>query len=86
MKTGIKTLFEALILDDQNFIKDGHENIRDYYNDELFNNPDSIKWYLSDIEIKIFETGSSSDRQKLFEEVQAMLSEYDISIYDYLEE
>lgn len=84
MKSGIRTLFESAINDNQEYIFEFEGSIYDYFMYDLENADNGIFFYLSDEEIELYEKGDNAEREKLEEEVKDFLGDYKITIEEFL--
>ena len=83
MKTGIETLLNAYLRDNQEYIIENEGTIYEYLMNEMSSMDQGINWYLSDEEIEKYESGTAAERLEIEQEVKKFLSEYNIDIDEY---
>ena len=83
MKTGIETLLNAYLRDNEEYIIENEGTIYEYLMNEMSSMDQGINWYLSDEEIEKYESGTAAERLEIEQEVKKFLSEYNIDIDEY---
>lgn len=83
MKTGIETLLNAYLRDNQEYIIENEGTVYEYLMNEMSSMDQGINWYLSDEEIEKYESGTATERLEIEQEVKKFLSEYNIDIDEY---